>query len=64
MLVRALQASELLLQVVDDKYPGPGKALIQYAWSPFALEKNVVYIGATDEAGLSVGVEQLLNMVD
>jgi hypothetical protein len=30
----ALQASELLPQVVDAKYPGPGKALINFAWSP------------------------------
>ena len=61
-LVAALQASELLLQVVDQKYPGPGKALVSFAWSPFALEKNVIFIGATDDAGLKAGVETLAGM--
>ncbi len=61
-LVRALQASELLPQTVDELYPGPGKALIQFAWSPFALEKNVIFIGASDLAGLQAGVSQLLKL--
>jgi hypothetical protein len=55
--VAALQASELLLQTVDAKYPGPGKSLVSFAWSPFGLEKNVIVIGATDEAGLRAGAE-------
>src|SRR5437879_809016 len=38
-LVAALQASELLPQVADAQYPGPGKAILSFAWSPFALEK-------------------------
>src|SRR6185312_2629130 len=33
-IVRALQASEILMQVADEKYPGPGKALVEFAWSP------------------------------
>jgi len=61
-LVRALQASELLQQVADDKYPGPGKALVQFAWSPFGLGKNVVFIGYTDDAGLQVGLNALLDL--
>ena len=59
-LVAALQASELLPQLADAKYPGPGKALIEYAWSPFAVEKDVIFIGASDEAGLNAGIAQLL----
>lgn len=61
-LVAALQASELLLQVVDEKYPGPGKSLVSFAWSPFAVEKNVILIGATDEAGMEVGESKLVEL--
>lgn len=60
--VAVLQASELLPQIVDEKYPGAGKALIQFAWSPFALEKNAILIGASDAAGIDAGVNKLLEM--
>jgi len=62
-LVRALQASELLPRVVDAQYPGDGNALIQFAWSPFSLGKNVIFVGATDSAGLSAGIEGLLALL-
>ncbi len=61
--VAALQASEILLQVADAKYPGPGKALLEFAWSPFAVEKNVIFIGASDEAGLNAGADALAGML-
>jgi hypothetical protein len=61
-LVAALQASDLLPQVVDPQYPGPGKALVLFAWSPFALGKNVILIGASDEAGLAAGGARLLDL--
>jgi hypothetical protein len=61
-LTAALQASDLLLQTADAKYPGPGKALISFAWSPFALGKNVILIGASDEAGLRAGAEGLVRL--
>ncbi len=62
-LVRALQASELLLQVADLRYPGPGKALLQFAWSPLALGKHVIFIGASDDAGLEAGLSELLKLI-
>jgi hypothetical protein len=62
-LVAALQASELLPQIADARYPGPGKALLSFAWSPFALEKNVILIGASDDAGIRAGVEALVSLV-
>jgi len=62
VLVRALQASELLPQVVTEKYPGPGKALVSFAWSPFALEKNAILIGAADTEGLQRGIQALLDL--
>ncbi len=63
-LVAALQASDLLTQVADAKYPGPGKALVSYAWSPFGLEKDVILIGASDEAGVRAGADALTAMAE
>jgi hypothetical protein len=62
--VAALQASELLPQVADAKYPGPGKALVSLAWSPFAVEKNVVLVGVSDAAGLAAGIARLLKLAE
>lgn len=62
--VAALQASEVLPQVVDAKYPGPGKALVSFAWSPFAVEKNVILVGASDIDGLRPGVRRLIDVAD
>jgi hypothetical protein len=59
-----LQASEILPQAVDAKYPGPGKALVQFAWSPFAVQKNVVYVGASDREGLAAGIGRVLKMAE
>jgi hypothetical protein len=58
-LIRALQASELLTYVVDKQYPGDGRAVIQFAWSPFGLERNVIVIGASDPSGVNDGVDEL-----
>ena len=63
MVVRILQASEILPQIVDAKYPGPGKALIQFAWSPFAVEKNVVLLGASEVDGLQAAIDTLLSLL-
>jgi hypothetical protein len=60
--VAALQASEILPQIADAKYPGPGKALLSYAWSPFAVDKDVILIGAGDVDGLRAGVQRLLEL--
>ena len=61
-LVAALQASELLLQVADSKYPGPTKALVSFAWSPFALGKNAILVGAADTEGILAGIANLLSL--
>lgn len=60
--VAVLQASDLLLQVVGSAYPGPGKSIISFAWSPFAVEQNVILVGASDRAGLGTGIERLLEL--
>jgi hypothetical protein len=58
-VARVLQASELLQQVADAKYPGPGKSLVSFVWSPFAVEKNVILIAGADAKGLEAGVAKL-----
>jgi hypothetical protein len=55
-----LQASEILPRVADARYPGPGKALVQFAWSPFAVGRNVVFIGASDRDGIEAGAEAVV----
>jgi hypothetical protein len=62
-LVAALQAAEILPQYADTHHPGPGKALVSFAWSPFALEKNVILIGSSDGAGLDAGIGGLLDLL-
>ena len=60
--VAALQASEILGQVADARYPGPGKALISFVWSPFAVEKNVILVGASDPEGLRAGINRVAEL--
>jgi hypothetical protein len=62
-LVAALQASDLLLETADARYPGPGKALVSFAWSPFGLGKNVILIGASDDDGLAAGRKALVDLL-
>jgi hypothetical protein len=61
--IAVIQASDLLLQVVDSDYPGKGKALISFVWSPFAVEKNVIIIGSSDEEGLNAGADHLAEIL-
>jgi hypothetical protein len=62
-LVAALQASDLLLETADDQYPGPGKALVSFAWSPFGLGKNVILVGASDDDGVAAGGKALVDLL-
>lgn len=61
--VAVLQASELLPQIADEKYPGPGGALVSLCWSPFAVEKNAIVVAGPDAAGLKEGVEALTRLL-
>jgi hypothetical protein len=61
--IAIIQASDLLEQVVDSDYPGKGKALISFVWSPLAIEKNAIIIGSSDEEGLNAGVDYLGSMI-
>lgn len=62
-VVAVLQASELLPQIADEKYPGPGGALVSLCWSPFAVEKNAIVLASSDVAGLRAGVEALTRLL-
>ncbi len=57
-----LQASDLLTQLVDQAYPGAGKSLVSFAWSPFAVSQHAIVIGASDEAGLKAGAAHVVEM--
>ena len=59
-VIAVLQASEILPRIVDAKYPGPGKALVQFAWSPFRVGKNAIVVGGSDVAGVAAGADRLL----
>lgn len=61
--VAVLQASELLPQIADEKYPGPGGALVSLCWSPFAAEKNAIVLASSDPAGIKAGVEALTQLL-
>ncbi|MBM3970210.1 MAG: hypothetical protein FJ302_10145 [Planctomycetes bacterium] len=61
--VALLQASELLPQIADEKYPGPGGALVSLCWSPFAVEKNAIVLASSDLAGLKAAVEALTQLL-
>jgi hypothetical protein len=58
----ALLASEILTLNVDDQYPGPGRAILQHAWSPFKLGKNVILLSSSDAAGLSAAADALIQL--
>ena len=62
-VMAVLQASELLPQIADEKYPGPGGALVSLVWSPFAVEKNAITIAGSDPAGLKAGIDELMKLL-
>jgi len=61
--VAGLQASDVLPRIVDATYPGAGKSIITFVLSPFAVEKNVILLGATDEKGLDAAITKLTSLV-
>ena len=59
-IMRILQASEMMGQIVDAKYPGAGKAVVQYLHSPFGIECDVITIGSVDENGINKAIDAIL----
>jgi hypothetical protein len=35
---------------------------VRYVWSPFAVEKDLIAIGASDKAGLEAGLAEVLRL--
>ncbi len=64
-LVDDIEAAGILPRILGEGFPGPGKALIEYAWSPFEPGHDVVLLlsGAGDEAGLRKAIDRLLGMI-
>ncbi|MBS2039143.1 hypothetical protein JST97_29440 [bacterium] len=62
VLMGALQASELLPRTAQSDYPGPGRAFISLAWSPFSLGYQAVVVAAGDLQGLEAGRRRLLEL--
>ncbi len=61
-LIQALQRASMLMRVANDYFPGKGRGFVQYAWSPFALEKDVILITGSDAAGVRKAAEKLLSL--
>jgi hypothetical protein len=59
---RVIAAGEILDRVADGKDPGPGRALVQYVWGPFAPDADVVLVSAVDAAGVGAGVKALMGV--
>lgn len=62
-LVQALQRASILPRVANDYFPGKGRGLLEFAWSPFALGKDVILVTGSDAAGVRKAAERLLMLV-
>ena len=62
VLLEELQESRLFRRPMTASYPGPGRATLALARSPFAFMKDVLCVMAPDEAGLQAGVQQLKSL--
>lgn len=61
-LIQALQRASLLPRVANDYFPGRGRGLLEYAWSPFALGKDVVLVTGTDAQGVRAAMQRLASL--
>ena len=53
LLVRALNRGGILERVAVTRYPGKGRGLLAYAWSPFTYGYDVVLVAGSDPAGVA-----------
>lgn len=63
ILIQALQRASILPRVANDYFPGKGRGILEYAWSPFALGKDVILVTGSDATGLAKSSNQLLSLV-
>ncbi|MFP4056705.1 MAG: hypothetical protein ACLF0G_07540 [Candidatus Brocadiia bacterium] len=59
LLVRALQRGCILERVATSIYPGKGRGLLAYAWSPFSFGKDVVLVTGSDVQGVAKAAQTL-----
>ena len=53
---------QLVRRPLSPSYPGVGRALLQYAWTPFYDGYDAVTISANDISGLRAGIAKLLEL--
>jgi hypothetical protein len=63
VLIQALQRASILPMVANDYFPGKGRGILEYAWSPFALGKDVILITGSDPSGVRKSAERLLELL-
>ena len=61
-LLEDLFEYSVLADVASDVHPGPGRALIQYAWNAFSVEHDTLCVSVSDAAGLRAAVDWLLKI--
>lgn len=62
LLIQALQRASILRRVANDYFPGKGRGLLEYAWSPFALGKDVILVTGSDSQGVEKSARYLLSL--
>lgn len=61
-LIQALQRASILPRVSNEYYPGRGRGFVMYAWSPFALGKDVILVIGSDPDGVRKSAEKLVEL--
>jgi hypothetical protein len=62
VLIKALQRASILPFVANDYFPGKGRGILEYSWSPFALGKDVILVTGSDPAGVRKAARELLTL--
>lgn len=63
LLIKALQRASILPRVANEYFPGRGRGLLEYAWSPFALGKDVVLVTGSDVLGVKKSADHFLSLL-
>lgn len=61
-LIQVIQRASILPRVANDYFPGKGRGLLEYAWSPFALERDAILVTGSDPTGVANSAELLLSL--
>ncbi len=64
ILIQALQRASILYRVANGYFPGKGRGVLEYAWSPFALGKDVILVTGSDAKGVERATQRLLSLVE